>query len=60
MVKEPQDDTSGGMPRWVKAVGIVVFVVAALVLAMLLTGVGGDHGPGRHSGAGVAFSGPSR
>jgi hypothetical protein len=50
------DDTGGepesatGMPRWVK-----VFVIAGLALVLLLavgklTGLGGDHGPGRHRG----------
>ena len=40
----------GGMPRWVK-----VFLIIGLALVLLLvigkvTGVGGNHGPGRHSG----------
>ncbi len=35
-------------PRWVKIVGIVALVLVLLVGIMLLTGVGGDHGPGRH------------
>jgi hypothetical protein len=35
-------------PRWVKVSGIIVIVLVLLVGIMLLTGVGGDHGPGRH------------
>ena len=35
-------------PRWVKIVGIIALVLVLLVGIMLLTGVGGDHGPGRH------------
>ncbi|MFP5283253.1 MAG: hypothetical protein ACLGIF_07365 [Actinomycetes bacterium] len=40
-----------GMPRWVKGfIVVAVGVVIVLVLAALLTG--GQHSPGRHSGAG--------
>ena len=46
------DVTSGheypGMPRWVKVSGIIVIGLVLLVVILLLTGVGGDHGPGRH------------
>jgi hypothetical protein len=41
-----------GMPRWVKVSGIIVIVLALLVAIILATGVGGDHGPGRHGGGG--------
>jgi hypothetical protein len=34
---------TGGTPRWVQVVGIVLIVVALLVVVMLLTG-GGGHG----------------
>ncbi len=52
---EPGDDPgmpydrepTGGIPRWVKVVAIVVAVLALLVVTMLL--VGGGHGPRRHS-----------
>jgi hypothetical protein len=40
-----RDATAPAMPRWVKAV-IVVAVVVVLT--------GGEHGPGRHTGAGDA------
>ena len=43
-------DPHVGMPRWVK---ISLLVVGALVLVFVLaniTGVAGDHGPGRHGG----------
>ena len=45
-----EDDPHAGMPRWVK---ISLLVVGALVLVFVLaniTGVAGDHGPGRHAG----------
>ena len=41
-------------PRWVMVVGIIVIVLALLVGLLLLTGVGGDHGPGRHLPSGGA------
>jgi hypothetical protein len=38
-----------GMPSWVKyLIGALLAVILLAVLAMLV--VGGDHGPGRHSG----------
>lgn len=55
--KSGDDDTTAyrresttGIPRWVKVVGIVVAVVAVLVVVMLLINGGGDggHGPSRH------------
>ena len=41
-------------PRWVKIVGIVALLLVLLVGIMLLTGVGSDHGPGRHMPSGGA------
>jgi plastocyanin len=54
-------DRGEGMPRWVKAFGIIVIVLVLLAVVVLLTG--GGHGPGRHRGAGGATapsSGPQR
>lgn len=39
-------------PRWVKVSAIIVGVLILLVVIAKLTGLGGDHGPGRHTGAG--------
>jgi hypothetical protein len=36
-------------PRWVKVFGIIGIVVILLVVIMLATGLGGQHGPGRHN-----------
>ena len=49
-VPEPRttDPVHPGMPRWVKVAGIVVLVLVALFLVLQLTGLAGDHGPGRH------------
>jgi hypothetical protein len=41
-------------PRWVKIVGIITLVLVLLVGIMLLAGVGGHHGPGRHMPSGGA------
>ena len=40
--------TPPSTPRWVTIVGIIALVLVLLVVIMLLTGVGGEHGPGRH------------
>ena len=37
-----------GTPRWVKVFVIITLVLVLLVVAMLVTGLGGEHGPGRH------------
>lgn len=45
-------------PRWVKVSAVLVAVVVLLLLAVLkLTGAGGEHGPGRHTGAAGAQAG---
>ncbi len=44
-----------GTPRWVKLSGIVVIVLILLVVIIVVTGVGGDHGPWRHTGGGVVL-----
>ena len=43
-----------GTPGWVKMVGITVIVLVLLVAIIMLTGVGGLHGPGRHMPSGGA------
>ncbi|PAQ09583.1 hypothetical protein CIT26_12845 [Mesorhizobium temperatum] len=37
-----------GAPRWVKVSGIIAIVLVLLIIAVVFTGVGGPHGPGRH------------
>jgi hypothetical protein len=37
-----------GMPRWVKVFGIIAIALVLLVLFVILSGIGGPHGPGRH------------
>lgn len=36
------------MPRWVKVPAIVLGILVLIFVILQLTGVGGDHGPGRH------------
>jgi hypothetical protein len=35
-------------PRWVKIVGIIALVLVLLIGIIMVTGIGGEHGPGRH------------
>ena len=44
--------TPPSTPRWVKVFAIIVIVLVLLIGIMLLTGVGGEHGPGRHMPSG--------
>ena len=45
-------------PRWVKVAAVVVGVLILVFLVLQLTGIGGEHGPGRHmSGDGASFEG---
>ena len=41
-----------GTPRWVKVFGIIILVLVLLVVIIVFTGVGGEHGPGRHAPSG--------
>lgn len=40
-------------PRWVKLFVIIALVLILMVIFMILTGIGGEHGPGRHMPAGA-------
>ena len=52
--RDPSDDTGvgPGTPRWVKVFGIIVIILALLVGIIIFTGIGGQHGPGRHMPSG--------
>lgn len=52
-----RDEAGPGMPRWVKVIGLVLAVVAALALLAQLTGAAGNHGPGRHLSIGLGSAG---
>jgi len=44
----PERSSTSGTPRSVKVLGIIVIVLVLLGGIIVFTGVGGDHGPGRH------------
>jgi hypothetical protein len=37
-----------GTPRWVKVSGLIAVVVFALLAVVIVTGIGGPHGPSRY------------
>ncbi|WP_032998319.1 hypothetical protein [Rhizobium leguminosarum] len=37
-----------GMPRWVKISGAVLTMAILLAAVLMVSGIGGQHGPGRH------------
>jgi hypothetical protein len=39
-------------PRWVKVFGIIGIALVLLFVILKFTGVGGEHGPGRHKTSG--------
>jgi hypothetical protein len=43
-----------GTPLWLKVSGIIAIVLVLLVVIIIFTGVGGEHGPGRHTPSGDA------
>ena len=45
----PDDDSPPGVPRWVKVAAIVVGALVLVFVVLQLTGVAGEHGPGRHA-----------
>jgi uncharacterized integral membrane protein len=46
---EDRDRTTEGAPRWAKVFGIVLLVLVLVFVVLQLTGVAGQHGPGRHT-----------
>jgi hypothetical protein len=51
---EPDRGSNANTPRWVKVFGIITLVLVLLVVVVMFTGVGGEHGPGRHIPSGSA------
>ncbi len=47
--RDPRSTT--GTPRWVK-VSVITAIVVALLVILMLSGVLGEHGPGRHTRSG--------
>lgn len=48
----PDRGSPPGTPRWLKVFGIIALVIILLIVIALATGLGGPHGPGRHSPSG--------
>lgn len=49
MADQPDRESAAGTPRWVKVSGIIALVLVLLSVILRLTGVGGQHGPNRHT-----------
>ena len=45
---------STSTPRWVKVFGVVAIILVLLFVVIVITGIGGRHGPGRHIPSGDA------
>ena len=48
-------DRYPGTPRWVKALGVIAAIVLLLIAFILITGLGGPHGPQRHEAGAERF-----
>jgi hypothetical protein len=48
------EDRPPSAPRWVKVSGIIVIILVLLFVILKLTGIGGNHGPGRHLPGGAS------
>lgn len=46
--ERPNNDQPPRMPRWVKLAGAIAIILVLLFVILKLTGIGGEHGPGRH------------
>ena len=50
-------DSYPGTPRWVKVIGIAVLAILLLAAFIVVTGLGGPHGPQRHGAVDVLAGG---
>jgi hypothetical protein len=41
-------DQSAAMPRWVKRSLVFACIFGIILIVVVLSGIGGPHGPGRH------------
>lgn len=51
--ERPNEDQPPGMPRWVKVAGTIAIILVLLFVILKLTGIGGEHRPGRHLSGGM-------
>ena len=56
---EPQRAPDGypGTPRWVKVIGVVLVAILLIAAFIVVTGLGGPHGPQRHGAGSILFAG---
>jgi len=52
--EESQRGAADGTPHWVKVFGAVAALLIILAIVVVVSGRGGDHGPGRHAPDGGA------
>ena len=52
---KPANQATYRTPRWVIVTGVAVLVLVFLVVVVLATGLGGEHGPQRHEPAVTYF-----
>ncbi|MGO4889929.1 hypothetical protein ACJ2A9_19470 [Anaerobacillus sp. MEB173] len=48
-------DQPPSTPRWVKVSAVIVIILVLLIIILKLTGIGGNHGPGRHFQGGESY-----
>ena len=55
---EPQRAPDGypGPPRWVKVIGIVLVAILLMAAFIVVTGLGGPHGPQRHGAGSIVVA----
>jgi hypothetical protein len=51
---KPDRESPPSTPRWVKVFVIIALVLVLLFVVIMFTGIGGEHGPGRHMPSGDA------
>lgn len=47
--EQPSDRPLSGTPRWVKVFAVVALTLIVGFILLQVSGVGGEHGPGRHA-----------
>lgn len=60
VIKMADQSPYPGTPRWVKISLIIVGLLLLLAVALMASGVGGPHGPGRHLSPAKTEDQPSR
>lgn len=48
----PDYNGTPSTPRWVKVFGVIGIALVLLFVVLKFTGIGGEHGPGRHMPSG--------